>query len=54
MSGSRKLIIAFLVAVVTVTVLWLTNRAVTPKTATWEDVVAEARQGGYRLIQPMI
>jgi hypothetical protein len=30
--------------------LWLTQRAVTPRTATWGDVEAEAKQGGYRLI----
>jgi hypothetical protein len=51
MNRSRKPIIAFLAAVFAVGVLWLTNRAVTPKQATWEDVVAEARQGGYRLIR---
>jgi hypothetical protein len=36
--------------VITVSVLWLTNRAVTPKEATWEDVQAEAKSGGYRII----
>lgn len=30
--------------------LWLTNGAVTPKKATWDDVVAEAKGGGYQLI----
>jgi len=35
---------------VTVTALWFTNRAVTPKTPTWDDVVAEAEVGGYKLI----
>ncbi len=31
-------------------VLWFTNRAVTPKEPSWNDVVAEAKAGGYRLI----
>ncbi len=32
-------------------VLWFTNRAVTPKAATWEDVLQEAKLGGYRIIK---
>jgi rhodanese-related sulfurtransferase len=28
----------------------LTHRAVTPKEATWDDVKAEAKSGGYRII----
>jgi hypothetical protein len=35
---------------VIVAALWFTQRAVTPKEATWEDVLAEARDGGYRII----
>lgn len=34
----------------TVGTLWLTNRAVTPKQATWEDVVAEGKRGNYQII----
>lgn len=34
----------------TVGALWLTNRAVTPKEATWDDVLNEAQRGNYRLI----
>ena len=30
--------------------LWLTHGAVTPKEATWDDVLAEAKNGGYRII----
>ena len=30
--------------------LWFTNRSVTPKEATWEDVEAEAIMGDYKLI----
>jgi hypothetical protein len=36
---------------VVIGLLWFTNRAVTPKQATWEDVVQEARRGGYRIIK---
>ncbi|MBU0970302.1 MAG: rhodanese-like domain-containing protein [Proteobacteria bacterium] len=35
----------------TIGVLWFTNRAVAPKETSWGDVVAESRDGGYRLIQ---
>ncbi|SHG19768.1 Rhodanese-like domain-containing protein [Desulfacinum infernum DSM 9756] len=31
-------------------VLWWVSRATAPRTADWEDVRAEARRGGYRLI----
>ena len=30
--------------------LVLTNLAVTPKESTWEDVLAEAEKGGYKII----
>jgi hypothetical protein len=33
-----------------VAALWFTNRAVTPKTPTWDDVVQEAKAGGYGLL----
>ncbi len=46
-----KALLAFLAVAVTVGVLWNNNRAVIPKEATWTDVVAEARQGGYQLIR---
>ena len=35
---------------ITAGALWYNNRPVIPKEATWDDVVAEARQGGYQLI----
>jgi len=34
----------------TVGALWFTNRAVTPKQAAWDDVLAEARNGNYKII----
>ncbi len=46
----KKLWLPLLAIAITVGVLWFTNRAVTPREPTWGDVVAEARDGGYRLI----
>jgi len=34
----------------TLGILWFGHRPVTPKKATHDDVLAEARRGGYRLI----
>ena len=50
MKGRCKALFALLAIAVTASTLWFTNRSVTPKEATWDDVVAEARQGGYQLI----
>ncbi len=50
MKEGGKLLLAFLAVAVTVGVLWNKDRAVIPREATWGDVVAEARQGGYQLI----
>ena len=50
MSGGRRGILALAMVAVTAGGLYLTNRAVTPKEVTWDDVVAEAQAGGYRLI----
>ena len=50
MRNRRISILALLAITVTAGALWLTNGAVTPKEATWNDVVAEAGKGGYRLI----
>ncbi|MGD9041062.1 MAG: rhodanese-like domain-containing protein [Desulfobacteraceae bacterium] len=46
----KKALLAFLAITITVGVVWYGNRAVAPKKASWEDVVAEARRGGYQLI----
>src|SRR4030042_1305177 len=50
MQNSKTTFIALVAVIITVGVLFLTNHAVTPKEATWEDVQTEARGGGYRLI----
>ena len=50
MRNRRVSILALLAVAVTAGALWLTNGAVTPRQATWNDVVADAEKGGYRLI----
>lgn len=50
MRNKKTTSIAFMAVLLTIGALWFTNRAVTPRQATWDDVLAEARNGGYRLI----
>ena len=50
MNGIRKAILAIVAVGITMGAIWHTNRVVAPKTATWDDVRAEASQGGYQLI----
>jgi predicted sulfurtransferase len=35
---------------ITIFLVWYGQRPITPRQATWDDVVAEAEAGGYRLI----
>jgi len=50
MKDTRKALIALVAVVITMGAIWHTNRVIIPKTATWDDVRAEAKQGGYQLI----
>jgi len=50
MKNTKKTLLSLIAIVATIGALWLTNRSVTPKKATWDDVVAEAEVGGYKLI----
>ena len=50
MNGVRKTLLAFVAIAITAGALWFTNGSVTPKEATWEDVQAEAKLGGYHII----
>ena len=52
MQNQKTTLIAFVAVLLTVAALWFTNRVVTPKEATWDDVLAEAKTGGYRVITP--
>ncbi len=42
---------AFVAVLITMGFLWMGNRPVIPITATWQDVVQEAQNGGYHLIK---
>jgi len=46
----RSILSAVLPILITIGVMWFSNRAVTLKDATWEDVLSEAKNGGYKLI----
>jgi len=50
MQKRRIILSAVLPILITIGVMWFSNRAVTPKDATWEDVLSEAKNGGYKLI----
>lgn len=51
MENFKSIILSIVAVVLVIGSLWFTNRAVTPKEATWEDVLAEAKGGGYRIIK---
>jgi hypothetical protein len=46
----KRVWLPVLAMALTAGVLWLTNRAVTPREPTPDDLLAEAGEGGYRLI----
>jgi predicted sulfurtransferase len=48
---NKSIYLAVLAVAVVIGLLWFTNRAVTPKQATWEDVLQEAKLGAYRIIK---
>jgi hypothetical protein len=48
--NKKTIVLALAAVMITASALWLTSRAVTPRTATWDDVLAEAEKGGYRII----
>ena len=50
MKGVNKVLIALMAVAFTMGIIWHRNRVAPPKEATWDDVKAEAQQGGYRLI----
>ena len=50
MKATRKALFALMAVVITMGAIWHTNRVILPKKATWDDVRAEAKQGGYQLI----
>lgn len=50
MRNKKTTFIALVAVLLTVGALWLTNRVAPPKQATWDDVLAEAKAGGYKII----
>jgi 3-mercaptopyruvate sulfurtransferase SseA len=50
MRGVKSVFLALAAVIITATALWFTSRAVAPRQATWEDVQAEAKTGGYRIL----
>ncbi len=50
MKNRKPTLLTFAALALTVEILFLTSRSVSPKEATWADVVAEAQKGGYQLI----
>ncbi len=50
MQKKSAIILAVMAVGITFYVLWIKHRPVVPKTATYEEVSAEAEKGGYRLI----
>ncbi len=49
--ASRKSLLAVFAMAFTIAILWVANRPVIPKAATWEDVYGQAKNGGYRIIK---
>lgn len=50
MRDIKKTLFALVAVAITAGCLWQSNRVVISKQATWDDVIAEASAGGYRLI----
>jgi 3-mercaptopyruvate sulfurtransferase SseA len=48
--GTKPAIVISVAVAITVGALWFTNRLVTPRVATWEDVRKDAQRGNYGLI----
>ena len=50
-AGCRRALLGFVAVVLTIGFVWYTHRpAPRPPEATWEEVEAQAKQGGYQLI----
>jgi 3-mercaptopyruvate sulfurtransferase SseA len=50
MKGTKKALLSLIAIAATMGALWYANRSVPPQEATWDNVVAEAKMGGYKLI----
>jgi 3-mercaptopyruvate sulfurtransferase SseA len=43
-------LLALVAIIITAGALWLTKRALVPSQSTWEDVLSEAKAGGYKIM----
>lgn len=50
MQNKKSIFLAAVAVIITVTTVWYAHRPITPKQATWDDVLVEAKAGGYRII----
>jgi hypothetical protein len=50
MQDRKSLLLAFVAVMLTIGAIWFTNQTTVPRQATWDDVLAEARRGGYKII----
>ena len=50
MKEVKKALFALVAVAITLGYLWQTNRVPIPTESTWDDVLSEAGQGGYRII----
>jgi len=50
MNLAKNIVLTVLAVVITASILWFHHRTPAPKTASWQDVLTEAGQGGYALI----
>lgn len=50
MQNRKTTFIALVAVLLTAGAIWFTNRTVAPGFATWDDVLAEAKAGGYNII----
>ena len=50
MKDTKKALLALIAVAITIGWLWQTNRVVTSRAATWNDVLTEAKQGDWVLV----
>lgn len=50
MKKTTSLLVGLMAILITVAAVWYLHRPYIPEDATWEDVVEEAKTGGYQLI----
>jgi len=50
MRNRKSTFLALVAVTLTIGAIWLTNQTAVPREATWDDVLAEAKSGGYKII----